>query len=247
MKIKHSLLILAALAATSISAMENQESKNDLNSTQLNEVKKSVKLLQNNNLQIIQGRDLGAVYFLQIKASGPQGQSKLMEAFVDKTTNSIYVGGGYDKNGIKISFPLNVEKINKGVSFTYGTGKRELYLVTDPRCPYCAKFFNEADLSEFKVNVILLALPMHPKSKLINAYIAAGKDNAEKYSRYVKMMSDKTKDKESLYKDFKVNEELERVSSYASQELGVRGTPTFFEKIGNNFRPVQWQELVSAK
>jgi len=258
MKKRLMIVTLGLISSLSMASANNKLDNNltksginkDLNSTQLVELTEKVKILKNPNLKLIQARNLGNVTFVQIEAKGPGGNGKLMEAFVDNLTGSIYVGGGYDLKGFKISFPLDTTKIDNGVAFTYGTGKRNLYVVTDPKCPYCTKFFNEAEerISEdFKVNVILLALPMHPKAKVINSYIMAGKTNEEKYKRYVQMMSDKTKNKTELYKDSKVNTEYETNSSYASQELNVGGTPTFFERRGDNFKAIQWGQLVSPK
>jgi len=35
------------------------------------------------------------------------------------------------------NFPKNAEIIKKGVMFTFGKGKKNIYIVTDPQCPFC--------------------------------------------------------------------------------------------------------------
>ena len=202
--------------------------------------------MQNPTLKIKSGQDLQTVYFLKIEAMAPNGASQIIKAFLDKKTGALYVGNGYDKNGNILSFPADVKTVNEAVAFKYGTGKKELYLVSDPECPYCIKFAKEAEgkLKEYTVHVILFPLSFHKNAKAMTNYIIAGKDDMEKTKRYKEIvLSGSTSYKESKLDIKTLNKYLVK-SNAAASELEATGTPSLFVKEGNTFRQVGWKEVL---
>ena len=149
--------LLIAVISTGLSASDKK-----LNVEQLKEIKALSKVLQQPNIQIESGIDKGSIYFLKVKASSPRG-GRIFETFVDKQTGMTYFGSAYDKEGKQLMFPKDVKVIKEGVVFSYGTGKKDLYLVTDPECSYCIKFEKAAEgkLEDYTVHVIFYPLGFH--------------------------------------------------------------------------------------
>lgn len=237
---KKTILLSMALLVTGLMAGTDD---NKLSAEKIKEIKASNKSLQNSMLTIKKGKDLKTVYFLQIEAKGPKGPRNL-EGFVDKTSGALYLGGGYDKDGKKFTFPANLDAVKAAVALSYGTGKKDLYVVTDPECPFCKKFHTQTEgkLADYRVHVIFMPLGFHKEAKPMTNYILAGKDNAEKYDRYADVVTGGTK-----YKSLKIEGTLlsdyMKKSKAATTELQARGTPSTF--VGDELKSVPWPQLVN--
>ena len=238
---KKTILLSMAVLTTGLMA----GTVNELSAEKLKEIKAASKPLQNPMLTIKKGEDLKSVYHIQIEAKGPRG-NRILEGFVDKTTGAVYLGGGYDKDGNKYSFPANIKPVKESVAFSYGTGKKDLYVVTDPECPFCKKFHKETEgkLKDYKIHVIFMPLAFHKNAKSMVNYIIAGKDNAEKTKRYNEIMEGKAD-----YKDLKIEgttlSDYIAKSTKATAELGTRGTPSVY--IGEELKSVPWPQLVAKE
>lgn len=213
------------------------------------EIVKSNKALQTDQVKILKGEDLGAVYFLRMSQKDNKGNDRPLEGFFDKTTKSIYLGGGYDKNGEKLVLEADIAVVDSAVAFTYGSGSKTVYVITDPECPYCKKFAIDSKdkLNDYTVKVILLPLPMHKNAQAMINYIVSGKDNTEKYDRYTNML---TKDDVS-YKGLDINEDV--LGKYLKSvnpaviDLGLTGTPTFYIIENNKLERIDWNTLLKIK
>ncbi|NPA11860.1 MAG: thioredoxin fold domain-containing protein [Epsilonproteobacteria bacterium] len=143
------------------------------------------------------------------------------------------------------NFPKNLQTINKGVMFTFGKGKKEIYLVTDPECPFCKKLEKEKGefiKNNYKVHVILFPLPFHKNAKAMSYYILAGKNDQERAKRMQEILkgSDTWKKfKPTKAQKAKFDQELQNAQA-AARELGARGTPSVFDK---NLEPINWTKL----
>ena len=142
--------------------------------------------------------------------------------------------------------------IKKGVSFTYGTGSKELYLVTDPECPYCSKFAQAAkgQMDDYTVHVIFFPLSFHKNSPAMIEWIMQGKDDAEKKKRYDEIMLKRSTKYSILHKDetkpffysSEVQEKMDK-SRQAALELNVRGTPMLFDA---DFNPLSMEQVIKV-
>ncbi len=221
-----------------------------LDAAKLKEIKASTKILQKPTLEIADGIDKGSVYFLKLEAKSQRG-SQFINAFVDKKTDFVYIGNGYDKEGNMMIFPKEVKVIQEGISFSYGTGKKEIYLVTDPECSYCTKFEKAAEgkLNDYTVHVIFYPLPFHKKAPAMVEWIMQGKSDAEKKARLSQIALKNSTEYKSLIKDrkkpFKYSPEIQKSidrSLKAVQELGTRGTPSTYDE---KFNKIPWTDLVN--
>ncbi len=218
-----------------------------LDNKTLVEVKKSNKILNFDYITIQSGSDLGAIYYLKVLATSPNGDKELSHVFYDKMSKNIYIGQGFDANGTPLSFKKDATLIKEGVSFSYGKGSKELYVVTDPQCPYCVKFQKamEGKLDDYTVHVVLFPLSFHKKAPMMIEWIMQGKDDNEKNQRFNELLLKDSKAYLALDKaDFKYSPSVEakmKKATDAFTELEARGTPAVFD---GAFKPFDWRALL---
>lgn len=185
-------------------------------------------------------------YILKLEARSANG-GQFITAFLDKSSSELYMGTAYDKTGTALGFPFNSDYVKEGVSFSYGTGKKEIYLITDPECPYCARFAKAAEgkLAEYTVHVIFMPLSFHKKAPAMVEWIMMGKDAAEQKSRYDALLLKGSKDyaknaKQPFVYSAEVKEKMAK-AELATMELKVRGTPALYDA---NFKPLSQDKLL---
>ena len=218
--------------------------------TKLQEIKTKNMVLQDPALTIKGAIEKPESYILKLEAESPQG-SQLITAFLDKKTSELYIGSAYGEEGNAITFPQDAQTIQEGVAFSYGNGIKDIYIVTDPECPYCIRFEKAAagKLDDYSVHVILFPLSFHQKAPAMIEWIMQGKDDAEKQARFEELMHKGSTKYTALIKDTKnpfvytasTEEYIDR-SNEASMELNVRGTPAIYDA---NFEPVDQGELLN--
>ena len=182
--------------------------------------------------------------FYIIEIDTPRGKALI---YVTKDKKYTILGKVIDKNGKILipNFPKNAKIINEGVVFTFGNGNKEIYLVTDPECPYCRMLEKQKKdilAKNYKVHVILMPLPFHKNAKAMSYYILAGKTDNERAKRMQEVLAGS-----NAWKNFhpskeeiaKFENELKK-SKKAAIELGAQGTPSVYDK---DFNPIEWPNL----
>lgn len=241
------LIMSALLIVATLSMAETKY----ISKEKINELSKS-KILANMYTRIIEGIDENDTYFLDL-----QLKSKNANAFVDKKSGVIYIGDRYTKDGRKSIFIKSPERmakfyttIKEGISFTYGTGKKELYLFTDPECPYCKRFEKTAKglLNDYTVHVILYPLKFHKKAPAMTEWIMQGTNDKEKYERMKAVMIENSQTYTAFLpkagKVFQYSSNIQSILNKGKQAvrlLGVRGTPSIFDV---NFTKMNWGKLL---
>ena len=214
------------------------------------ELKKMNAVLQDPVLSIAGAIEKPDSYVLKLVATSPRGSQMLM-GYLMKATSELYIGQGYIKDGHPIVFPRDAEAIKKGVAFSYGKGSKEIYLVTDPECPYCGKFAKKAagKLGDYTVHVIFFPLSFHKKSPAMIEWIMQGKDDAEKKKRYDEVMLKASQDYAPLMKagapfsySAPVKDKID-AAKLAGMELNVRGTPMLFDA---DFNPIDQDQILGG-
>ena len=204
------------------------------------------KVLSNNKLlskltpYVKKGYDNGKYYIFKLPIRGNPN------AYVAKTGET-FIGVGFDKTGNEMKMPVNADVIKKGIAFSFGKkGNKELYIVTDPQCPYCRKFeeMSKGKLKDYRVHVIIMPLSFHKHAKAMTYYILDGKTDAERLKRFKETVTRKN----TNYKNFtptkaQLASDLQYLanSKKAAKELGVKGTPSVYDE---NFNTVNWPKLV---
>ena len=252
-KYKEAKMYKALWTLTLVSALINTALATEkiLDKSKFSELKKMNIVLQDPVISIEGAIEKPESYILKLVAKSPQG-SQLITAFLNKKTSELYIGSAYDKEGVPILFPKDGTVIKEGVSFTYGTGSKEIYLVTDPECPYCTKFAQAAkgQMADYTVHVIFFPLSFHKNSPAMIEWIMQGKDDAEKKKRYDEIMLKGSTKYSVLHKDetkpfFYSTELQEKIDKgeKANLELNVRGTPMLFDE---KFNPLSMDQVIKV-
>ena len=145
------------------------------------------------------------------------------------------------KQPIRADYPVEPFKgdkniVKNGIVFSFGKGAEDLYIVTDPQCPLCQRFEKLAEQSHlgdrYKIHIIFLPLPFHKNSKAMIYYILSGDNDVEKAKRFRETLKGGQQ-----WKAFRPTKEQKVVvdkivakSKKAVEELGARGTPTFYDE-----------------
>ena len=197
-----------------------------------------VKSKLNKGLKV-KGVDKGDFYIITVY--GKQGEGNL---FISKDLKYTILGNILDnkkKTPLRADYPVepfkgNKEIVKNGIVFSFGKGKNDLYIVTDPQCPFCQRFEKLAEKSHlgdrYKIHIIFLPLPFHKNAKAMNYYILSGDNDVEKAKRFRETLKGGQQ-----WKAFKPTKEQKVVvdkivakSKKAVDELGARGTPTFYDE-----------------
>ena len=217
----------------------------------LQELKTKNRVLQDPVLTIKGAIEKPESYILKLEARSPQG-SQLITAFLDKKTSELYIGSAYDKEGKAIIFPKDAKVVKEGVAFSYGKGSKDIYIVTDPECPYCSRFEKAiaGKLDDYRVHVMLFPLSFHKKSPAMVEWIMQGKDDAKKKEKFEEIMLKASTQYKELIKDEKkpfvyssAMQQYMDKSNKAAMELNVRGTPAIYDA---NFNPLSQKQLLKT-
>jgi len=175
--------------------------------------------------------------------------------FVTKDLKYTILGNVFDNKKqqlIKANYPAepfsgDPKVVKDGVLFSFGSGKEDLYVVTDPECPFCQKFEKEAKNTNFakkyRIHIIFLPLPFHKNSKDMIYYILSAKTEAQKAQRFHEVLqgSDAWKNfKPTPAQKAKIDAELQK-SIKAVKALKAKGTPSVYDA---NFTQKSWSTLV---
>jgi len=220
--------------------------------TKFQQIKIKNKVLQDPVLHMLGAIEKPNSYILKIEARSPRG-SQLLSAILDKQTNELYIGTAYDKEGKAILFPKDAQVVKDAVSFSYGTGSKEIYIVTDPECPYCTRFEKAVSgkLGDYTVHVVLFPLSFHKKAPAMVEWIMQGKDETEKKKRFEEVMLKDSTQYQALIKDATkpfvysttMAEQMKKVDK-AIMELNLRGTPSIYDA---NLNPVSQAQLLNTQ
>jgi thiol:disulfide interchange protein DsbC len=217
----------------------------------LQELRSKNRVLQDPVLSIKGAIEKDDSYILKLVAKSPRG-SENITAFLNKKTAELYIGAAYESTGKPITFPIDGQTVKNGVAFSYGKGSKELYIVTDPECPYCIRFEKAiaGKLSDYTVHVILMPLSFHKKAPAMIEWIMQGKDDTQRKERFEALMLKGSTVYQTLIKDAKkpfvysgtVGEVMKKVEN-ATMELKVRGTPAIYDA---SFNPIEQGQLLNA-
>lgn len=246
--------ITSLLLASSIIATLGFSKGVPMTQSEITKLNKNVAIFKKPNITVTDGIDEGKYYFLQLSVK-KKGKQTRVNAFLDKDNGAVYVGHRYDKSGNKAKFPMttkNIATIKKGISFSYGKGKKDLYIVTDPQCPYCIKFEKQAKdkLDEYRVHVILYPLSFHKKAPAMTEWIMQGKDDEQKHNRLEQVMiknsQEYTKYSPKKGERFQYTDSVKaRINDAdrAAKALGATGTPSVYTA---DFKKINWGSLVKS-
>lgn len=195
----------------------------------------------------MENTDITVVSFV---AQTPQGEQR-MNAFVPKGKEYVIVGGGYkDQTGEQVTVPMDMGAYKQDAGITVGNGKKEIYIFTDPECPYCIKMDKEVlsglSLDEYTIRIYMFPLSFHPNAESMSMYIMSKKTETEKLKALHAISNGS---KEFLNASYTENERTKLKAALSkqmqvAQTLGVNGTPSLFDSNGAS---INWTTLLTPK
>jgi len=200
------------------------------------------------SLEVNRVIDKGALLHVGATNTLQNGQKQPVEAFVTSDLQYVILGKAFTaQKGEELFIPVDMKSFTKDAAFSIGTGKKELFLFTDPECPYCVNLEKEViskltkeKLNEIKIHVILFPLPFHKNATNMSYYVMSQKDNASKYKAIKEIMLNN----DTTYAAAKYStSELEKLNGSLDkqmeviQKLGVNGTPTILDINGKKINP----------
>ncbi|AXX86984.1 MULTISPECIES: thioredoxin fold domain-containing protein [Malaciobacter] len=201
----------------------------------------NLNLLQKADIKVSKAFDMGSIYILDSIIQG-----KPQELFLTKDKKVLIAGNVMDVNsGDAITLPVDLSNTIGKEALTYGSGKDEYVLFTDPECPYCKKlesFFPKLE-KHVKIRVFFFPLSFHNNARDLSIYFMSKKTNEEKIKAMLNTNADSKEFKNrKISKDelAKLEKSLEEQMIIA-QKLNIRGTPTLFNKDG---KKLVWVELL---
>jgi len=144
--------------------------------------------------------------------------------------NEVPISDDKSPLGLKIDLSANKDK----AAYTVGNGTEEIYVFTDPDCPYCEQFEKSFVLLDpkYKLYIYLFPLDNHPSAKPKSEYILSlpFEERAEAYKR---VQGAKNPNLEWSIADVSKGKELlVPMMKYENEFVGVSGTPYVLDKNG---------------
>lgn len=232
-KIIRNILLSVALAS-SLNAAQN------LPDSEIKDIQ-NLQLFKRAQVKVIQGYDAGSVYLLNVEVQG-----RADKIFLTRDKKYLIAGDVIStKNGQPLEVPVDLAPTIGKEAFTFGTGKDEYVLFTDPECPYCKKFEEHFPKIEDKVKIRVFYFPLdfHKNAKDISLYVMSQKTYKDKVHAMIN-----TNANTQAFKDRKYDKgELDKLQKHldsqleAAKKLGIRGTPSVYDKDGNK---VVWAAML---
>jgi len=187
----------------------------------------------------VKGQDKGDFYLITVYNKNSEGN-----LFITKNLKYTIFGNilnNQTKSMLHPTYPAepfhgNKEIVKNGVVFTIGHGKKELYVVTDPQCPFCRRFERLAEQAhltdKYTIHIIFLPLSFHKHSKAMIYYILSAKNNEEKAKRFKETLdggNEWQKFTPTKIQKAKIDKIIAK-SEKAANELKAKGTPSFYDK-----------------
>ena len=164
---------------------------------------------------------------------------ELPPSFLTKDLSTIIFGDALDTKSSKqlfIPIDINTEVVKKVAAYSYGNGKNEYFLFTDPECPYCITM--EKDMhrlrDDVKIHVVLFPLSFHKNAKSMSRYILSQKTNALKVKAMNEIANGSLAYKSAKYSESQLNELNRKLDNglKVTQILKINSTPSLLSAEG---------------
>jgi len=197
-----------------------------------------LKAIKEKKIEVIEFKEYDSLYILKGKKQTKRGDLPIL-FYVTKDLKYVFIGRAYSSDTNEPVFiQSDMNKYKKYANFTFGEGKDEYFLFTDPECPYCKKFEkilfeidSQKDIrKKIKIYYFLFPLDFHKEAIPMSNYILSQKD---RYKALKKIVIDGSKE----YKSFSNKKSKELIKNAdIGFEVIVRGTPFLMDKNGKRLR-----------
>jgi len=241
---KLSFVSAALLLTTSLMAVENPLLKGMVASNQVGQESSieakigNLGIIKTAGLKVLQVDNISGLYSVKVKTE--KGGATNIYVTTDLKL-LIHSGQAIDTvTGMPYKAPMDMTSFKGKENISYGVGPKEIYVFTDPECPYCKQFedkWDEAFFKKYTVKVFLFPLAMHKDAEAMSFWVMGAKTEKEKIERL----------KATKYsKEYKSYMETMNVPEYKKAEkklkeikdlstaAGITGTPTVVDSTGKS-------------
>lgn len=227
-------ILISVALVSSLNAAES------LSSNEINEIQ-NLELFKRAQVKVINAHDASSLYLLNVEVQG-----RADTIFLTKDKKYLITGDVIStKNGQPLEVPADLKPTLGKEAFTFGTGKDEYVLFTDPECPYCKKFEEHFPKIEDKVKIRVFYFPLdfHKNAKDISLYVMSQKTYKDKVNAMINTNKDTPAFKNKKYAKGEKEELQKHLDSQleVAKKLGIRGTPSVYDKDGNK---VVWAAML---
>jgi len=198
---------------------------------------KNLKPLDNKDVAINKVVENENIYILKLELKD-EGGTKFIPAAVTKDKKHVIIGTSYNAQTGEAEGVVDLSKFEQDEAFSIGGENPkggEFYVFTDPDCSACQSIENDLKNEELlnyaKVHVFFYPLDqIHPDSRKKCEYVLS-LPKAKRFAAY-KAIQGKNNEWSKYSANQEVIQQLTIHGGYA-KELGIQGTPSFFDKNGN--------------
>lgn len=165
----------------------------------------SLPFFKNQNIKVLGEQNLSNIGITQysILATAPNGPERV-DLFLSNDKQTMIIGQAFNpQTGQPISIQIPMQKFEQAETLTIGNGNTDIYVFTDPECPYCIRM--EKELldklpPQFKAHVFLYPLPFHKSAEPASLYMLSMPKNKrinilrEISTHGIEYLSDKLRD-----------------------------------------------------
>lgn len=207
----------------------------------------NLPIVKQGNVKVEKFQKLDGIYHVKgtPAQAAPNQPLQPIEFFLTENFKQLIMGRAIDTaNGQPVRFPVDLSELKGKEAITYGTGKKVLYVFTDPECPYCKTFEKKIPSlkDKYTFKIFLFPLSFHKNAIPMSKYILAAKSEKEKFERLLEIANESNK-----YQDLKLSpEENKELDGLIKKQLDygrkaeVSGTPTVMDTKGSL---VDWPKL----
>jgi thiol:disulfide interchange protein DsbC len=233
---KKTILLSLAVASLATSSFANFLPKTELDSFN------NLELLKKVGANVTSVYDANSLYIANIDVRENQDM-----IYITKDKKYLISGNVVNmENGNILTAPIeNLAILKNKESFTYGTGKSEYYLFTDPECPYCKELEKYFPKIKDKVKINIFHFPLitlHPDAKELSKYQMSLYENTKDI---LEILSKTTKSEDYIARKYsketedalekKINEQMQIAST-----LKITGTPAIIKSNGEQMNWVSF-------
>ena len=207
-----------------------------------------------NSIKVDEFEVLDTLYVVKGSKKTKRGE-KVVSVCVSKDFKYTFFGKTIDNTtGEKVYIKKSPLPYKSDANFTYGTGKEEYFIFTDPQCPYCKKFEQQLEKlnikDKVKIYYFLYPLPFHKEAVPMSRYILSQKDNTTKLKAVHKIFVESSTiyKKQNYTKDeIKHLDKKIALMKNITKDLGVSGTPTILKSDGTRINAIKFFKEYDGK
>lgn len=230
-------IVISLLATASLTLLFGAEASKALAPITIGEVE-ALPMVKAHKFVPTKLADGGSLYMVKGYFDTPRKKIPA-QLFLSADLKTGVYGRGYNAETPKEYLSFLPEKISADAAMTIGNGPFEMFVISDPLCPFCKqlelKLHEYSEIATFKI-IFLPLTRLHPKAPIAIKQILAQDGDKAREEMMLAIAKDESVIKDptpalSKEKNKELDEQIARMSMHA-RDLGAEGTPSIFTTDG---------------